>query len=362
MDAGGADLVVQPDHDPGVRLRSLEFLNPSSSRRYANALAILDHEGSGHETRTREQVEAAIENLLQVNGWEDRAAAIAIGPELENWMWGDWDATAAAINWAGGGASLRTWLTEQGLLQHRDLKPRDPKGALERAARQASKGNSSAIRKAIASQARIDGCTDAAFLKLRSVLQLWFPADGCSGLAQAFPDGLKLQDKTSDGARAREFLDASKCFGRAVRAIDVNGFVVAIDQPAQLDAVGDPYLHLGLSRLQAVAGRHYFDHEFRAQPQKFPSLGTGEPREGFVGDPGSVGRQRRTVRKQEFHAAIEGCTRTIAFGPAVELGKRFATSIRSFSTGWRHDDDFSFRSPLDAKIGISAAKREVLFV
>jgi hypothetical protein len=173
---GDEDLAVHIERDPGVAVRAHEFLR-SSSRRYAHALAILDYEGSGHETRTREQLEERIEQALHANGWEDRAAAVAIGPELENWMWGDWSATAVAINWTGDGTSLRLWLTEQGLFQPQHAKPRDPKSALVRAAKQASKGWSSAIHASIASRARIAECTDPAFLKLRSVLRRWFPSE-----------------------------------------------------------------------------------------------------------------------------------------------------------------------------------------
>lgn len=169
------DPVVHIRRDPGVCLDAHNFLRPLL-RGYNFALAICDRAGSGQEARSREEIEGRIERNLSTNGWENRAAAIVIDPELECWIWGDWRASSQALNWQEA-QPLRDWLVEKNLLAPNEAKPRDPKGALDSAARYCGKGRSSAVHQEIAAEARFGNCIDAAFLKLRSVLQGWFPLD-----------------------------------------------------------------------------------------------------------------------------------------------------------------------------------------
>src|ERR1035437_1529310 len=166
------DAVVHEKRDPGVRLEAHSFLH-SQLRRYGHALAICDRHGSG-QARSRQEIEDRIEGNISVNGWNDRAAAIVIDPELENWMWGDWRATSQALTWSDA-RTLRQLLVDGNLLRVEDAKPCDPKAALESAARCCGKRWSSSIHQEIAGRARIESCIDPAFLKLRSVLQRWFP-------------------------------------------------------------------------------------------------------------------------------------------------------------------------------------------
>jgi hypothetical protein len=167
------DAVAHPENDPGIRLRAHNFLR-SQLRNYGYAIAICDRSGSGRENLSREKIEERIEAGLQANGWENRAIAIVIDPELENWMWGDWNVSSEALRWVDA-HGLREWLIEQDLLSSGRAKPKDPKRALKCAAKCSGKRWSSSIHQQIAAQARIDGCTDPAFLKLRSNLQNWFP-------------------------------------------------------------------------------------------------------------------------------------------------------------------------------------------
>jgi hypothetical protein len=167
------DAVAHPENDPGVRLRAHSFLR-SQLKNYCYAVAVCDRSGSGGERLSRQKIEERIEAGLQTNGWDNRGIAIVIDPELENWMWGDWKATTDALRWVNV-QGLRDWLIEKELLRMADAKPDDPKRALECAAKCAGKRWSGSIHQQIATQARIDGCTDPAFLKLRSTLQNWFP-------------------------------------------------------------------------------------------------------------------------------------------------------------------------------------------
>ena len=126
------------------------------------------------EAKRREELEALIESQLS-NHWGDRAAAIVIDPELENWVWTDSPHVAQAIGWRGDIAALRTWLQNQGLLEESRAKPTDPKAALETALARMRKPKSSSLFAEIASKVSLRACTDPAFQKLKTTLQHWFP-------------------------------------------------------------------------------------------------------------------------------------------------------------------------------------------
>jgi hypothetical protein len=165
---------VHPGRDSGVYQDAHDFLRRKFPlKEYRFALAVCDCDGTGRKA-PREKLEHDIESRLHINGWPNRASAIVIDPELESWVWGDWTATSDALGWETS-PKLREWLIGQNLLGGDHPKPYKPKEALQAAARCARKPWSSAIHQQIATEARIDGCTDPAFLKLRSTLQNWFP-------------------------------------------------------------------------------------------------------------------------------------------------------------------------------------------
>jgi hypothetical protein len=166
---------VHPGRDSGVYRYAHDFLRgkfPLTAFRYA--LAVCDRDGTGREGLSREKLEQDIEGRLRTNGWENRSAAIVILPELESWVWGDWAVTSQALGWKTS-PSLRDWLIGQDLLGADQAKPYNPKEAFQSAARCVRKPESSAIHQQIAAQSRFENCTDPAFLKLRTVLQGWFP-------------------------------------------------------------------------------------------------------------------------------------------------------------------------------------------
>jgi hypothetical protein len=162
--------------DPGVFQKAHDFLRPQCNR-FSHAVAICDLEGCGREQKhPREEIEKLIEQRLRSNGWNDRAAAIVIAPELEAWVWVDRRALAAQVGWPGGEASLKGWLVKQGLLSAHQGKPARPKESLRRALRHTNKSLSSAFFAALGRMADTTSCTDPAFAKLVSRLQQWFPS------------------------------------------------------------------------------------------------------------------------------------------------------------------------------------------
>jgi hypothetical protein len=168
-----ADVVSHPENDPGVMNRCHDFLR-SFTRQYEHAIAMCDRDGSGSES-AREDLETRIERHLRTNGWDDRASAVVIDPELDVWVWGDWHVLVKWTGWSGDAESLRAWLTDQNLLDAGNAKPRDPKQTLKRVLRRTQKPWSSARFEAMAAEAETSRCTDPAFVKPRYVLQTWFP-------------------------------------------------------------------------------------------------------------------------------------------------------------------------------------------
>lgn len=167
------DIYPHPKNDPGCFQWGHDFLRPFVNR-FRHALVILDHHGCGKETQTREQVEGDIEKRLYTSGWEERAAAIVIDPELENWLWSDSPEVDTALGWKGKSPPLRTWLKNQGFQESGLLKPSPPKEAVESALREVRKPRSSSIYSQIAEKASLKRCKDPAFLKLKETLAQWF--------------------------------------------------------------------------------------------------------------------------------------------------------------------------------------------
>lgn len=168
-----SDLYVHPERDPGCLLRGHDFLRPFSQR-YAHALIVLDKEGCGRERETRADLELQLETRLSAAGWNDRAAAVVIDPELEVWVWTDSPHVERALGWDQSGGALRDWLRERGWLPEGEMKPTRPKGAIEALLRIAHKPRSSAMFHQLAQRVSTDRCVDPAFLKLRSILSRWF--------------------------------------------------------------------------------------------------------------------------------------------------------------------------------------------
>ena len=167
------------ERDPGCLKRGHDFLRPMVSR-YTHGLVMFDRAGCGRESLPRQQLEEAVENRLSGSGWGDRAAAIALDPELEVWVWSDSPQVAACLGWEADGRDLRAWLVEQGLWPQDAIKPSDPKAAMERALGEVRKQRSSATYGCLARAVSFRRCTDPAFQKLTSILAQWFPDPGAA--------------------------------------------------------------------------------------------------------------------------------------------------------------------------------------
>ncbi|MCF6290339.1 MAG: hypothetical protein L3J03_05020 [Desulfobacterales bacterium] len=167
--------LVHPESDPGCLLRADAFLRPFANR-YLHAIVMLDREGCGRQQRTSSELEQDIEKSMARSGWSERAAAIVIDPELENWIWSDSPEVEMALGWRGRDPQLRQWLAAKGFLSPDRSKPLRPKEAMEETLRFVRKPRSSSIYLQLAQRVGFTRCDDPAFHKLKNILVSWFPS------------------------------------------------------------------------------------------------------------------------------------------------------------------------------------------
>lgn len=174
------EIVRHLNRDSGVFGDSHNFLRPQLGR-FRHALAICDRHGCGRDTRRREEIETQIRQNLAANGWGDSGEAVVIDPELEIWLWADFQRSERVLGWQGQESGLQVWLQDRRLLERGEHKPGLPKEAWLRALRIVNKQKSPALFQNLAATLPLDRCTDPAFLKLRGILRRWFgPDSACS--------------------------------------------------------------------------------------------------------------------------------------------------------------------------------------
>ncbi len=163
-------------HDSGCYRFPHDFLRPFV-RQFDYAMVVFDRHGCGREQRSREELAADVESLLEQNGWAERAAAIVVDPELEAWVWSRSPEVSAVLGWRGTTLDLWNWLTERGVVNLGDRKPRDPKDALHKTLRNTGKRPSAVIFRELAQRVGLRRCTDPAFSKLKKTFLHWFSAE-----------------------------------------------------------------------------------------------------------------------------------------------------------------------------------------
>ena len=170
------DIFVEPEHDPACALRGVDFLDNLSGQ-YRYGLLIFDHEGSGKETTTPQELQKSLNAEFVSSTWGNRARAIVLVPELEAWIRSNSPHIADVVGWKNRKPRLRPWLTEQGWLQEGEVKPARPKEAFEAALRKVRKPRSASLYQQIAERVSLHQCTDTAFIELKSILNNWFPSE-----------------------------------------------------------------------------------------------------------------------------------------------------------------------------------------
>ena len=173
-------ILRHPNRDAGCRADAANFLR-QFLRSYRHALVVFDRDGCGSPS-TREEIESNVEWDLSQNGWEHRARAVVIDPELEEWVWSSSPAVSKALGWGRRYDELRSWLGGRRLWDNGRTKPNNPKAAmiqaLQGAPRATRRRRSARIFGEIAANTPFDGCEDPAFKKLTATLREWFPKAG----------------------------------------------------------------------------------------------------------------------------------------------------------------------------------------
>jgi len=168
-----AHIARHPQRDSGCCKGGVDFLSPFTNQ-FLHALLMFDREGCGEDERMATDIENRIEERLSNSGWNDRARAVVLDPELEVWVWSESPHVEQCLGWNDPTVSLREWLIARGYLHTDRCKPVRPKEALEAALYESHTPRSSAIYRHLAERVPLRGCTDRAFCKFADVMQLWF--------------------------------------------------------------------------------------------------------------------------------------------------------------------------------------------
>lgn len=165
-----------PQRDPGCRTTPEGLLRPFA-RAACHALVVFDFDGSGApRDEGPEPVERRVEELLARNGWEGRAAAVVIDPEVERWVWTTDRSMRAALPAYRGQEPVRALAS--GFSFDSQGKPDPPgtsKDAFLTALRAARIPRSSDHFEKILLEAPLQRCTDRSLNRLLDTLRRWFP-------------------------------------------------------------------------------------------------------------------------------------------------------------------------------------------
>ena len=163
--------------DAGCRTDASRILRRRFNK-YRRAIVVLDKEGCGGGSASREEIQQKIEQDFAANGWGDRTKAVVIEPELEAWVWTGSPHVASVLGWSRSYKDLKAWLVDHGLWSASNAKPSDPKAAMKAALRETHTASSAALFGQIAKRATWRHCQCPAFAELRETLQRWFGQQG----------------------------------------------------------------------------------------------------------------------------------------------------------------------------------------
>ena len=165
-----------PHQDSGCRTASEGILRPLRDE-YRNALVMFDYDGCGAGEITAPDLERSLEEFYENQGWPPSDVAfVVIEPELEAWIFGaSSQQLQRFVSWSQA-EDIREWLTRNGYLTAGRRKPDDPKGAIEAILDLQKEPRSRRLYEYLARTVSVARCQDRAFLKFRSTLQRWFPA------------------------------------------------------------------------------------------------------------------------------------------------------------------------------------------
>lgn len=164
--------LLHSDRDSGVRTTGHSLLR-AVRRQHDHALMFCDHEGSGTTTASAVEKEGQLDEVLAMT-WQAHGRSIVIEPELDVWLWGSDERLIQSIGWKDA-MRPREWLVGKRFEFAESGKPIRPKEAMQALFEHVGLPMSAAVYGRIARGIGLRGCSDAAFDRLRSLLQTWFP-------------------------------------------------------------------------------------------------------------------------------------------------------------------------------------------
>jgi hypothetical protein len=166
------DFLVHSGRDGGVRTTGVAMAN-LKRRQFNHLLLVFDHEGSGAEDQSADQLTDMLLTQLKPT-WGDFAQVVVVEPEVDVWMWGSDNLLAEMLKWSEN-HGIREWLTRQfGFEFDAEGKPSRPKEALERVLWQQDEPRSSSLYEKLAMRISLTKCSDPAFKHLAQTLKNWF--------------------------------------------------------------------------------------------------------------------------------------------------------------------------------------------
>ncbi len=164
-------IVVHPGRDPGCYHKGADFLRGLMGTDDCRGLLVFDQDWQGNPHATAVDTETAVQEHFARLGIAGRAEVVVIEPEIEAWVWSSSPHVGQVLGWDGNHATLRNWLSEQGLWPDDAPKPPDPKAAVEAVLSKQRIPRSSALYRKLAQKVSLKGCQDAAFLRFRELLR-----------------------------------------------------------------------------------------------------------------------------------------------------------------------------------------------
>jgi hypothetical protein len=169
------EIMVHPQRDPGCYHQAAAFLRPLR-RSFEHAVVVFDRAWEGAPSQCSAALAAKVSRDLQ-DDWNGAADVVVIEPELEAWVWSDSPHVEEVLGWKNRAPGLRVWLQTEGLLRQGEVKPSDPKTAVERAIKMSGKRWTAGTCKSLSSKVGLARCQDISFSRLKTVLQGWFPPE-----------------------------------------------------------------------------------------------------------------------------------------------------------------------------------------
>ena len=268
-----AKLLLEPHHDPGCYARPADLLR-GYRQAAAHGLIVLDHAWDGVPVASGAELEALIAEKLHQAGMADWAVPVVIEPELEAWVFSTSPYVPDVLGWKGPWPTFRKALEERNLWTAADAKPADPKAAIEYVLGRTGKSRSASLFRRLARKVNTAGCQDRAFLRLKTLLQTWFPPIPSTGVdGQPSPSTPSSQPDGRSRGRTYNVEHQTKTRKKLIEvALPLDDINVASVREKSIRHGHPSTLHLWWARRPLAAARAVIFAQLVDDPSAHPEL------------------------------------------------------------------------------------------